>query len=49
MNTVYDGQSLQSYGLRLQTQARRPLPREAARSGRGLTPRLRALVHGRTA
>ncbi len=48
MNTAYDVQSLQAYGLRLQTQARRPLPRELARTSRGLSPRLRALVHGRT-
>jgi len=49
MNTVYDGQSLQSYGLRLQTEARRPVPRLAARTvgrpaSRALAPRLRALV-----
>ncbi|MCW2777772.1 MAG: hypothetical protein JWN17_1497 [Frankiales bacterium] len=48
MNTVYDGQSLQSYGLRLQTSARRPLPRDVARST-GLRPRLRALVARRSA
>jgi hypothetical protein len=48
MNTVYDGQSLQSYGLRLQTQARRPVPRGVGRSA-GLAPRLRALVGRRSA
>ena len=45
MNTVYDGQSLQSYGLRLQTEARRPVARAAVHSsGRAFAPRLRALV-----
>ena len=45
MNTLYDGQSLQSYGLRLQTETRRPVARVAAPpTGRGLAPRLRALV-----
>ena len=52
MNSVYDRQSLQSYGLRLQAEARRPvprLPRTASRpAGRALAPRLRTLVTGRT-
>ena len=49
MNTVYDGQSLQSYGLRLQTEARRPTPRGVRTAGRSLAPRLRALVTLRSA
>ena len=49
MNTVYDGQSLQSYGLRLQTEARRPTRRVARAAGRSLAPRLRALVGRRSA
>ncbi len=48
MNTVYDGQSLQSYGLRLQTEARRPVERGARSAGRSLAPRLRDLVARRS-
>lgn len=53
MNTLYDGQSLQSYGLRLQNEARRHVPRVAARTADrpasgALAPRLRALVTRRT-
>ena len=51
MNTVYDSQSLQSYGLRLQTEARRGdagRSRSSRTAGRSLAPRLRDLVHRRS-
>lgn len=47
MNTLYDGQSLQSYGLRLQTEARRPTARTSRPAGTSIAPRLRALVQRR--
>ena len=49
MNTPYDTQSLQSYGLRLQTEARRPGRSAARPAGGSLAPRLRALVGRRSA
>ena len=49
MNSAYDGQSLQSYGLRLQTEARRAGARPSARPvARAIAPRLRALVSRRS-
>jgi hypothetical protein len=47
MFTLHDGQSVSSYGLGRQTEARRPVPRVATRAGRRLRPLFRALVQNR--
>ncbi len=49
MYTPYDSQSLQSYGLRLQEESRRQRTHRSPAAERGLTPRLRSLVHRRSA